>query len=129
MRSLIPVLLAVTSPLLAQDRKQAACAALVTAYENGLKELAMVTYGFPDDDSALRETMRQQQAANALKMVELNLTLMGQRGCKPPPGPISPEPYSVAAKRCGRVRSLHLESQIPKFCDMTQWKRLELWPA
>lgn len=101
----------------------ATCLSFDITVDAAMKRAALAIYGYEEDDSAPRESARQQLATNALLTVQINLQLMLEVGCRLPAKPFAPESFITEARLCAAARKSLLASRIQALCDVTRWRR------
>lgn len=113
----IAVLGALVLGAVPRSEAQAPCARWGAAAIEGLKDLAIATYGSPTDNSAVREQVRAQEAGNAIERIQANLDQAERFGCPATEIVISPLVYEREVRLCLQATpSGRLER-----CDREKW--------
>lgn len=96
---------------------QIPCARWGAAAIEGLKDLAIATYGSPTDNSAVREQVRAQEAGNAIDRIHANLDQAHRFGCPPTEIVISPLVYEREVRLCLLATAAARQDR----CDREKW--------
>ncbi len=85
------------------------------------------------DKSAIQQSARESVTQKRISVINLNLSLMRDHGCKPRNRPIYPENYTQSALKCyqdgGKIQSQSDNlnktqiDAIKKVCDFKNWKK------
>lgn len=121
MKSLFPLMVAITAAFSGIAEAQQQCSAFEGLIDGSLKNMALEVAMGIGDNSAPRETNRLLRINNELQSINAYLTLMTQNKCPPVKYAISAAPYSIQAAEC-RLATLNSEDKSPA-CDMKNWQR------
>lgn len=110
---------AAQKPAAPAKSKPELCQAASSQIEHFLKEAAYERFSGIGDNSAPRETNRQQRVTASLQAISLQLQHMQSLGCQPYMRTISPSAYATAALECHATGGRAIDDK----CKFELWAR------
>jgi hypothetical protein len=120
--SLTLAVVCTAGPTVAQTSGGNTCKALGGAVEAAHKNLSASEFG-SYARSAAQATQLATEQANAISLMQINLTLMSAHKCAMPTLPVSTATYALPALQCSTAQ-LKEEADKEAKCDRSKWQPL-----